>query len=959
MNNLTQLPPGSAMDYPGIVLSPEEQFSRAATLLDDKVSRIITKYNQTGDIVAFSVRVQKTICLFKALGVSQESNSFSRQRDSREISPRSQLTDSHQILVARFTEAVKQKEQAAAMACQQRHFTSACNEFSLLAKALEHEKGSERYFFIQASRLALLLGQEMIGETIKTLLELEQIGIPHSFAKWHTTFRGALVAFVKEQFEQNERSFTLIRDKIGTCSKEINAVLSKESLQEDKSLRHYLGLLYPVQGNLDELGVNIEQSRGRYQELAAFCKLLEIDAKSHCDSVTLLYNKWNALNKSAIELLSSLDAAGSTEEKNKILRRWITANGALYNCSAEDLTALHSWALSLLGKLYFSNDLSERALEKTVALIRDNAQTLFRHLRAFPCDVQLCFGKYRVDMSLLVLATISERLEADYCSSEKIGELRGWSLTSAFSALAIAAQWKKSEKPKVDLSALIEETVVHTRDPEGILNELLTAFARNQYDFNLEAEDVVALFEIACYVLEMPDVIANLSINPLHTVEFEDQLSALLWLRLVQARRLTLPYSSLEKRLPALKSNEFVQWIRLYDAERMKIDPKQHHRLFFAIVSAAENLFEDRLVYTETEVAEIFSFVVELYEGLLAINVDVETKNKLDSKLIQFGCRCVARANSHDQYNDKARELPLTYLDAKDLDAIQPLLHKQGRDWLEQIVFPKLATLVLHRGLYAEGNPEYTRCAALTTLTMPLTGENSDKEVSDLNHVFPNLGCLTLKNGNVLPASLDAIRLSSLYLTNIHNTLDFSECRNLQQNLQLLSLVDVEVEPGSLRWVASSRCLSVLSLCAAEDARIGSLAPNKLVHAHPTLRALSLKVDCIDDDEELMASLPNLIDSHSTISSIALFTQSEQSLLQYLLRAQKAAFVQELAITCNENEELSLLSQFAHLTKITFHTDDQQIAARIQRHDFSECRNLSGYSIVATGGQTMYINTKK
>lgn len=938
MNNINTslLPSGSSIDHAGLNITPRTQERLAKEELQAKVTRIMDKFTRDGNIVILSARVQKVRSLLESLRMNAP-----------------HLTEC-------FENAVMQKEQAAHAACQIGRFDSAFTEFSLLEQALRYEQGSDRYFFIQASSLGILVRQEKIGEAITQLLHLEKVGIPDAFATWHDKVRRAIIDYVQTQFAENERALELIRDKIEACSKQISKILSKESLAEDKSLGHYLSLLYPVQENLDVISKNLTACKERFQTLAEFYRQLQLDPVSHCDNVSALFDNWNALSKSAIELLGALNQANSTEDKNGILREWITSKITSYECAAQNLSALHGWALSLLGKLYFSNDLSEDALQASVVLVRTYAATLFTHLRAFPCDVQLRFGTRRIEISLLVLAAISQRLQNDYCSHEHISSLRAFSFGALLHSLPYIGRKGEPEKPTVDLNDLIEQTVEHTKDAEGLLNALLTAFAKNAYRFDLSPEDTVALFEIAYDLLEMPPEIADLSINPLHTTELENQLTAILWLRLVQARRLSLPYPSLEQRLLDVRAQEFLQWISLYDPSRTGVDNTQHHRLFFAIAQAAERLMANKLMFNEKNIADIWSFLVGLYDHLLQLNVDLSIKNTLDTKLIQFGARCVARASNAVHYSAAGSLATLAYLDAQALSEIADIcLVPQVRGWLEKFAFPKLTTLVLHKGLYSDNLGDFTKCKALTSLTMPLTGENSEREVEVLAREFPALNTLVLHDGNVSVKSLNAQRLSSLSLRGIGNLLDFSGCKTLHQNLEYLSLVDVRLEPNALSWVASSKRLTTLSICAAQGATIGCLALQKQTHAHPTLRSVSLKVDCIDDDEALLQSLPMLIDSHSTLASIALFTESRDSLLELLLRAPKAASVQELTISCNHAENLGLLSQFTHLKRLTFHTDDQAQVMRIKEFDFSECRKLPEYSIVGSPGHAMYVPIRK
>lgn len=946
--NVSLLPAGSSIDYTGNTVTVGEHRKRAVLQLSDQSQKVIEEYKRGGDIVALSQSVEKLKSLFQAFQMADESRGSS--------SPRRIAVTSLQDLTAFFEAAVKQKEEAARQQYERSFFESAYSEFSKLEEAFRHEKGSERYFFIQASCLTILLRQENIGEAIKTLLDLEKLGIPHSFNKWHQSFRSAIIEYVKEQFAKNERAFSQLREKINGSAQQIREILSKESLQKNSGFEYFLGLLGPVQQDLDAIGEHLDVCKATQATLVGYYKLLLLQSDSICKNVSDLYDEWNGLNKSAIELLSRLAESGTTEEKNEILREWIASNIARYNCLREQLPALHSWALSLLGTQYFSNDLSEEALEATVALVRTHAYTLFTHFQAFPCDVQLSFGKYHVDMSMLVLATISGRLQRDHCSLEHIRSLQSFSMRKLWDALPVVGKKGPAELPKIELSALMEEKVMHTRDAEGILNQLMTAFSKNQYAFDLEPENVVALFEIAYDLLEMPAEIAALSINPLHTTALEEKLSALLWLRLVQARRLKFPYSSLEERLPHVEPNEFMQFIALYDPKRTEVDPGQHYRLFFAIVQQAEKLFEDRQAFSDKDVVKIFNFLVDLYKHLLELQVEAAIKNRLDTKFIQFGARSVARTIDPKQFSSQDVFKSLAYLDAQALEDIKPLLGQQVTGWLERVVFPHITALVLHQGLYTEGLADFTKCCNITSLTMPLTGEHSKQEVESLSNHFTKLGALELCDGVVEPSSINKLGLHTLSLRNITNKLDFSDAKLLQDSLEVLSLVSVTLEANSLAWVVSARRLRQLSIMAQQNSIIGSLAVAKQAHGHPTLRSISLKIDHLADDAELQRSLIDLIDSQSTITSIALFTECDFALLEYLLRAKKAASVTELALTCNAQENLESLARFTNLAKVTLHTDDRNEAARIQQHNFKPCKLLREIHIVASNGDTISLN---
>ncbi len=954
------LPSGSSTEYSGRVITSEDQYKQALAQLEQKADVAIAKFTgkptlnghkaqEVGDIVVFSQRVQKISNLFAALNLAVTSNG---------LSPRIITSKSCETLIACFDEAVRGKEVIARGAFEKGHVSLAYESYITLQQALKYEIGSERYFFIQECTLATLIRQDKISEAIDLLLELDK-SVPQNFKKHHGVLRSAVIENVKSKFGSNEASLKEVREEVALASGSITKILSKDSLQKKQGLSFILQQLEPVQRQLDACGAILEECEGKLIALNGLCRRLKLDLQSQNQAVTDIFTYWNDLTNSAIELLSKLESAESDEDRNAILRAWIQTNINKYACTEVELSALHGWALLHLGKLFFSKELSQDSLDATVTLVRTNARILFTHLKAFPCDVQLCFGKYRIHMSILVLATISNMLQRDCCSQDQIQQLQTWSFRGVWDSLPLVGRTEEPEKPRIDLSDLIREMVVHAKDPENIFNQLSVAFQRNQYEFSeLTPEEIVVLFELAD-LLEMPFEVAELSINPLHTPAFEQKLSAFLWLRLVQARRLLLPYSTLEERLPALSSDDFLKLITLYDPKRLTIDPQEHHRLFFAIAAAAERLFEGKMTFTEKQVIQIFAFLSNLYVELLDMGVELPIKNSLDTKMIQFGCRCIASTNSVDYCSSENILSRFAYLDSQALTDIVAVLNPTARSWLDTSVFPNLTTLILHEGLYAEEIHKFANCSSLTALSMPLTGESSSHEVQELARAFPLLQTLTLSDGEVSLPSLNALNLRSLTLKKISNRLDFSSCRDLQRNLQELCLVDVDLEPGTLAWVGMSQSLTYLSIWAKSGAQIGSLAERQQAHAHPTLRSIRLMVDSLEQDPELVQSLPKLLDSHSTIASIALFASSQQSLLKCLLESKKAATVKELTLSCNPSEDLELLSQFSHLTKLTFQTDDQDQIQRIQAFNFKACKKLRGYSIVGSGGQTMSIDFSK
>lgn len=1028
---MLNLPEGSSMDHSGVEIPVDAHFKSAYEQLEAKTERRITEYtaqshdtslHAAGSIVQFSERVQKIRSMCIAILRNDPTSFHLRRAEQPQISDRNTCPPHLQKITEAFVKAITQKEQTAVQAFTRGMFDTAYEEFSLVQQALAYEKGSERYFHVQLCLLATLLeqarsieaarvqeqqkllqpakgvkkaqlaeqietltskGEAKTKETIQLLLELQNSRVPFVFSKQHTTLRTAIEDFVREQFAKNEKEFEGIQEQVKKAGRSIDQILSKENLQKGTGLEEYLlGQLEPVQNDLTTCGAEYTKCELRHNVLSTFCSELTLDIPSKCVPVGLLYKKWNDLSQSTITLLCALKDAANDEDKNEALRDWITKNIESY--AENELSALHAWALSYLGKLFFSTTLSQDALDDTVSLVRHNAPILFKHFKAFPLDVQLNYKDKHPDMSLLVLATISRFIEKLYCSVDGIANLRRTNVSNLYhSYVPFFGDPTRIKKPQIELDVGIERAVPQIKDPATIIEELISAFQQNNYEplAIKPTENKVCYFEIASHLLEMPTGIVDLSISPLHTTEFQYQLDAILLLRFAMAREMVFPYDQMRCELEKLTSTQLLEWISLYKPTMIKTNEEMHHTLFFAISATATKLHQGRHKFSDAELAKIFTFLTDLYTDLVRQKVSDSTKNALDTELVQFGCAAVSQARDVGVYHEALALELLTHLDTTAIEAIKEKLLDPARHWLESCVYPRLKTLVLKSGLTSESKlGNLKQCSQVCDLTMPLNTDNSDKDVKALAGAFRQLKTLTLHSGKVAPKHLDMIPLTSLHLNNIQGAIDLSECLQLQKNLKRLSLFDVEVVPGSLAWASSNQNLESLSVFAKQGTPIGCLAKDTLVYGTRQLRELCLFSDCFQDDEDFKLSLPRFIDSHPTLARISLFVPSTESILTYLLTSKKARFIQSLAINLHRRvvsddelqeyaqrkgfevdfedqrqierllntlhteelkAELERLSEFVALQEFTFHTDDYLAVDTIKAHNFKHCRSLN------------------
>ena len=136
-----------------------------------------------------------------------------------------------------------------------------------------------------------------------------------------------------------------------------------------------------------------------------------------------------------------------------------------------------------------------------------------------------------------------------------------------------------------------------------------------------------------------------------------------------------------------------------------------------------------------------------------------------------------------------------------------------------------------------------------------------------------------------------------------------------------------------------------------------------MVHQEPKLRQVNIEfpvwfiegnpVSIFDDDIDFCRTLPLFIDTYTSIEHISLRAYSQRSLLDVLIKAENAAFIQRLSITYNPSENLELLQHFTGLKRITFHTYNEEYDYNIQEFAFSHyCPSLEQYEIISAKGGT-------
>ncbi len=1016
LENMHLILAGSPMDLPGVDIDSQTHSKRTLSQLNRQFETIKEQYQQDRNLVRLSERIQLLTSQFlMSFGQDFRVNGH-HGPVMRQIPQESEAYPYFTAIQDCFTRAVVEHSQTAKEAYDRNDYTHAFNEYVVLEQSLSYEAATARYFQAQIGILATLFRQKKIHEAVHLLLALEELKVPQQLEKACAELRTVITDEVLSQFSQNEAAFNVLRENIDGAGRRVGTILSKERLQNDKNLSAYVRDLQPIRRELRQYNSTLQLCNLTLKDLSKLAKLLGHTPQSCSGEVSSLYTYWNELCSSALDLFESLLSAETSERKNIALQDWIRARIHEYNCDAGRLSALHQWAFSYLGTLFFCNEVSQRSLDDTVGLALEYSELFFRHLQCFPRDVRFSMsqfdherrptGKIHLDMSLLLVAVISTKLKTEYCNVAKIRETHTatwtdwWNAIKRLPLVSSVLTAAPRALPAVEITDEMMQRVPHQQMPHITLKVLVEAFERNdRTGFNkLTPEQVVEFFEHAYKLLKMPQKIAEDWIEPLDdTPEFQDALNALQWLRLVQAKKGELPYDALEAKLKVLSGGDFLRWIAMYKPSRIKINPRFHHKLFLTLAATVEALFKNKQAFTDGQVEQIFKFVADRYMELSALEYTFEQRTKLDSMMIQVLARSVHGLANVQAYHKAEVLRKLSCLNTQYIaDIAQLLADQKVRKCLEEAVYPQIRWLDMKWGLHEHSEwTDFRRCVNVETLIMPLSdGQECRSAVQWLAKNFKSLQHLNFRNGPLVVEDVN-IPLASLYLHNITTPLNLANCSILQANVRDLSLHGVQVE-GALSWVSTNRTLQRLSVTCAPGTQIGSLVNGVVVLGHPTLREIELGMSrlqdhtiqpaFIEDDRELYSSLLTLIDQHHAaqpITKVTLFADSRGALLEYLLKAKKAASIKMLTIPLGRKQptqqqisvfvqtynhqnqqplniddpqtynwvvwecqkqilhaELNLLGRFTQLESFTFHTDDDQLAAEVRAHIFEGCHNL-------------------
>ncbi|MCE5294101.1 MAG: hypothetical protein LLF94_05755, partial [Chlamydiales bacterium] len=797
-----------------------------------------------------------------------------------------------------------------------------------------------------------------------------QEGATNSFLQ---TNRNVLVPHLEPQkglladrLQKNEAELLEFAKTVNSASKEMKAIFATEGLTKDTVFQPLRERNKAVKiGTIDQLHV-CQRLNGK---LEAMHRLLNMPFKSSCKDVSDNFERVSILSKRAMQLLYGLSTAQATvenkmDEMQKALLAWIEKDLSLHDkspflCTADELSYLHKWSLCLLGRFYFSPDLSDAVRKSTVQLLRTNTKPLFSHLRAFGHDVKLSFAKHSLEMSLLVLATISCRLEKEYGSQRGVVQLLkpdeiGF-LSRGFARLGLGSKEpEKSDKPLIDLDTLDASSISRVGNRDVILNYLLCAY--QYYNIGtletLNAEDSVSLFRI-CKFIEMPRECAK-DLKDLLQGKLEEKLvKPVLWLLLATALEINLPYATLQKLFKKISLEELHEWVLLYKSEHFDRTSIDHHKLFFAVTEAVEHLFENRSQFTATdEIARTFSHVLEIYAEVLGQKFDESERNRLDHRLIQFGCRAVERAGDANvaqfigKIGGKDIRASIVHLDSETLDEIVMITkNPQVVKWLREHIVPNLQTLELNKTL--DQFVDLGVCKSVTKVRMPLLkGENM--ATAGFQGRFPALQVLELSDGVLAVKDIMHLPLTSVTLKRIDNVIDCSG-GDMKNHVRTLVLDDVAVERDSLSWLAGCQNLEEITVKAKGDSCIGKLAIVQQVQEKQKLRTCSLLVKNLDADAGLKTSLPLLLNSHETLSTLTVCsTDGEESILDLLLQSEKAKYtIQHLTISCNANDvqKLARLVEFTNLKTVCLRIVDKTIRTQIDHVNFDAIKLPKGLKI--------------
>ncbi len=979
------LPSGTIDGYAAHTPTAKQCLEKAVEVVKAECAQAETA--DKANLLDIAERVDRLCAIFSALQISNDD-----ETQQCNVLP-SDANTSVQKVVGMFGSLIIEEDTLGRTAFERGDLSMADRCFTKLSQAMKYHIGSDRDYYIRACRLATSLEScrrvplltradasnsplernnealTILAHTVTTYKGLQSEVIPKTLTDWNGNIGTAIKKYVTEQLAATGEAVKAIWEDLSTRSKTIERILTAEKLQGISNFQPLLNELLPIQTALQLLSNDLDMSLSMRKELCTHCKALGMENGTNHEDVKAMMDKWKALTSSAIELLGNLNKAQTTEEKNKTLIEWIAKHIEAYSCKADALSALHSWAFSLLGKLFTSQQLSQQALDSAVTLLRQHASKLLTHARALLVDVALQYGNENSRMNHLLLGALSSHLQTACCTPKQITAYhKTWREFPCFGPrIEQVRQWWNKGEAHIVLNLQLEE-----EEEQAILvkraqmmHSLLEALQNNDYTTLEEvkdAETLVTLFEDAD-ILKMPPEIIRLSIHKLDTYAFRQNLTALLWVRHAQTRGIELPYIELNRLFSSLSGKEFLKWISLYKPDRIKINPKNHHLLFSAVAETATRLLlDDQSRLTDQQIEKIAQFVADRYEELVKVNTDPIFKHNLDTQFIHLICLCLTRVKNVAPYRSLAVLKDVVSLRTASLEPIKGRFTPAVIEWLEQVIYPNLLLLELHEGMDSVGLGNFKLCTALTGLSTPLPSVDTNGKIRALAQICPKISMLILKDGNIDPSVLDSFPLlQELRLYNIKDELNFTACANLRSLLTKLELGNVAVQENSLSWIASCENMVSLSIQAQQGSKIGSLATAIEVHRRNNFTTLRLQVDSFDQDPELVASLPRLLSSCSTISDVTLKGACTSSLLGALLQGRQNdqdRQIETLGITWDLSEDPAKLAQFHRLKTVHCYSSRNEVVQKLQAYKFAQRTALEQWMVIYADGIQVPIPVK-
>ncbi len=875
--------------------------------LNGKVTRAISRYSESGNLLVFFQKVEKITSLFiVAVNTTQSKKPMS----GTVTIPQAVGTKLEELRNA-FNKAMNEKETVARTAFSEKRYETALKEFDALLQVVSQGEKSERYYLIQANKFAVLIAQEKIEEAIKTYGTLVSEQIPEQLEHWFQRQKGLLDAYVQQRRHANEQQLKQCQQDTQSAQQAFSGLFKSSVVFSTCRVQ-----LTSIQQTLSLTEQTINGCARTSQSLKTYFQQLGMDYTTECQPIANLHTQCKTLVASALQLISSLETAGSPDDRTNSLCAWLKSNISAYQVTSQNkLPEFHLWVLSMLGSLYSSNTISDSCLDAIVHVFRTNIKVLFGHLHTLPNDVHVSLGSIGVDTSLLLLATISDSLKNTHCSETAIMGLRSKGILSSLTSWAFSSSSQTASLPKIELAPPSQVKNFGT-----ILQGLLNCFQQQGIGAikNFSAEDTVTLFEVANAFLQMPQPISALLLGSLNTRQFQGSLTAIQWLRLTQATYTALPYSKLKELFPRLTKPDLLAWISLYDPTRIKTDSRYHKILFTCLHDCAKQVLfvQDS---SADEARQVFDFLVDLYDEL-----DSASRRPLDMSLITFGWECVNRFPKLAEEGDFEISQNISYFN----DEYELPYTEQAKSWFEQEVHPYITELVT-----TDSNCKaYDHCTELEHLTVNVP---EGEEIVSWTHLsrFKKLEHLCIDGGSVVISQLNQLPLQSLTLKNCLGALDFSQGLALQE----LSLHNVALVKDSLSWIVSSTHLKSVTIEGC-NGPIGRLAAEALPHTVPTLEVLVLKdLLGVDEDGELYQSLPHLVMTQTSIRSITFHSSKYENSFCKLI--QGASLVEELALPF-EPEQLQLLGGLAHLKTVRFFIASQEELEAARETDYRSFQAL-------------------